>query len=259
MVSTGAISGDTDGASTLRRRGRRLRCLQLHAACHAHLSIESWIKTTTTQGGKIVGYGDSATGDSSSYDRHIYMDNAGHIIFGVYNNGAYTITSPKRTTTGPGTTIVATLSSTTGMALYVDGKKVGSTGGTTVGQPYTGYWRIGGDNLNGWPNQPASNYFSGAIDDVAVYPTRAVASRRSGALRGTGRSTAVAPVPTDAYGKAVYASDPELYWRLDEASGARPRSTRAPKATTAPTAPARHQERPGARVRDVDTARDVQR
>ncbi len=33
------------------------------------------------------------------------------------------------------------------------------------------YWRIGGDNLGGWPTQPASSYFDGTIDDVAIYPT----------------------------------------------------------------------------------------
>ena len=58
-----------------------------------------------------------------------------------------------------------------GMVLYVDGAKVGARTDTTFGQSYTGYWRVGGDNLGGWPGQPASNYLNGQIDDVAVYPT----------------------------------------------------------------------------------------
>ena len=48
-------------------------------------------------------------------------------------------------------------------------------------QAYTGYWRVGGDNLNGWnldpwgsnsqgTTQPHSYYFNGTIADVAVYP-----------------------------------------------------------------------------------------
>ena len=57
------------------------------------------------------------------------------------------------------------------MKLYVDGKLVGQRADVTCGQDYTGYWRVGGDNLGGWPNQPASNYFAGAIDEVAIYPT----------------------------------------------------------------------------------------
>src|SRR5690606_22635572 len=42
-------------------------------------SIETWFKTTTTTGGKIIGYGNGrprtdtgATRNSGSYDRHIY-------------------------------------------------------------------------------------------------------------------------------------------------------------------------------------------
>ena len=34
------------------------------------------------------------------------------------------------------------------MALYVDGQRIGHRPGTTTfGQAYTGYWRVGGDNL----------------------------------------------------------------------------------------------------------------
>ena len=42
---------------------------------------------------------------------------------------------------------------------------------TTSAQNFSGYWRVGGDNLNGWTNQPSSNLFAGTIDEVAVYPT----------------------------------------------------------------------------------------
>ncbi|MDQ1722763.1 MAG: hypothetical protein QOI26_2497, partial [Pseudonocardiales bacterium] len=31
------------------------------------------------------------------------------------------------------------------------------------------YWRIGGDNLAGWPHQPISRFFAGSIDEAAVY------------------------------------------------------------------------------------------
>ncbi len=71
-------------------------------------------------------------GTSSNYDRHIYMDNAGHLIFGVYNNGVHTLTSPKTYNDGQWHQVVGTLSAA-GMALYVDGKQIGANGGTTVG------------------------------------------------------------------------------------------------------------------------------
>ena len=57
-------------------------------------SLETWFRTTTTSGGKIVGFGNANTGTSTNYDRHIYMEPNGRITFGVYNNGSYTATSP---------------------------------------------------------------------------------------------------------------------------------------------------------------------
>ena len=51
------------------------------------------------------------------------------------------------------------------MVLYVDGKKIGSNA-NTVGQNYTGYWRVGGDTP--WSG---NGYFNGSIDEVAIYPT----------------------------------------------------------------------------------------
>ena len=67
------------------------------------------------------------------------------------------------------------------MALYVDGQLIG-TNSSSSAQAYSGYWRVGGDNLNGWnldpwgsdsqgTTQPHSYYFNGTIADVAVYPT----------------------------------------------------------------------------------------
>jgi hypothetical protein len=54
--------------------------------------------------------------------------------------------------------------------MYVDGALVGSNPQTS-NENYTGYWRVGGDNLNSWPNQPSSGYFNGQIDETAVYPS----------------------------------------------------------------------------------------
>ena len=73
------------------------------------------------------------------------------------------------------------------LALYVDGQLIG-TNTTSTAQPYSGYWRVGGDNLNGWnldpwgsnsqgTTQPHSYYFNGTIADVAVYPTALSASQ----------------------------------------------------------------------------------
>ncbi len=55
-----------------------------------------------------------------------------------------------------------------GIALYVDGAPVG-TNPQVNAEGYTGYWRIGGDNLNAWPSRPSSDNFAGSIDEAAVY------------------------------------------------------------------------------------------
>ena len=109
-------------------------------------ALEAWFKTNSTTGGKIVGFGNAQSGLSASYDRHIYMDNTGHVIFGVYNGATYTVTSTAAYNNNDWHHVVGTLSGS-GMALYVDGKRVGVNQGTTIGQSYSGYWRVGGDNL----------------------------------------------------------------------------------------------------------------
>ena len=57
-----------------------------------------------------------------------------------------------------------------GMQLYVDDVLVG-TDPRTGNQSYSGYWRLGGDNLGAWPNRPSTDYFTGSIDDAAIYDT----------------------------------------------------------------------------------------
>ena len=83
-----------------------------------------------SQGGKIVGFGDTQSGLSANYDRHVYLDNSGHVIFGVYNSNAFTVSSANTYNDGAWHQVVAELSGS-GMALYVDGVRVGTNSGTT--------------------------------------------------------------------------------------------------------------------------------
>ena len=133
-------------------------------------SISAWFKTTTMNGGLLVGFGTSQTGLSSEYDRHIYMDSSGHLIFGVYPGTPVTIQSPGTYNDGAWHQVVATLSSA-GMFLYVDGALVASDPTVTTAQNYSGWWRLGYDNLNGWPGTPSSFYFSGEMRFATVYST----------------------------------------------------------------------------------------
>ncbi len=47
-------------------------------------TAQAWIKTNTTSGGRILGFGDLKTGTSGHRDRHVYMLNDGRLAFGVW-------------------------------------------------------------------------------------------------------------------------------------------------------------------------------
>ncbi|WP_078910202.1 LamG-like jellyroll fold domain-containing protein [Streptomyces sp. NRRL S-87] len=134
-------------------------------------TIETWFRTGTTAGGKLIGFGSHTTQLSNQYDDHLYMTNDGRLVFGVYSGSTYTLASPwwEAYNDSRWHHVVAT-QGPAGMALYVDGQSKG-----TLNVPghadYTGYWHVGGDNLAGWPGRPFSDAFAGQIDETAVYPT----------------------------------------------------------------------------------------
>ncbi|MGZ2357120.1 LamG domain-containing protein [Streptomyces sp. 372A] len=150
-------------------------------------SVETWIKTTTTRGGKIIGFGSNTMELSGKYDKHVYMLNDGRLTFGTSNNGGQTVSTTGAYNDGAWHHVVATQGSG-GMALYVDGQLRASNSRYTKSANYTGYWRVGGDNLATWPNRPTSNFFAGQIDETAVYPAALTATQVSAhyALRNSG-------------------------------------------------------------------------
>ena len=138
-------------------------------------SEEIWFKTTIA-GGKLIGFGNSQNGSSGTFDRHIYLTSGGQLTFGVYNGGANTITSSAAYNNGLWHQVVATFSPGTGAILYVDGAVVASNPAFTVAETNTGYWKIGWDNLGGWPN-PGNYYYSGQLRYAAVYSSVLSASQ----------------------------------------------------------------------------------
>ncbi|MCX4965433.1 LamG domain-containing protein [Streptomyces sp. NBC_00654] len=141
-------------------------------------STETWIKTTTTRGGRIIGFGNKIMQNSTTFDKHVYMRDDGRLVFGVRSGGIRTVTTTGAYNDGKWHHVVAT-QGTGGMALYVDGQLRASNFLYTANENYPGYWRAGGDSLSGWPSRPTSNYFAGQIDETAVYPTALSASQVS--------------------------------------------------------------------------------
>jgi PKD repeat protein len=138
-------------------------------------SEELWFKTTSTSGGTLIAFGDQPSGLSSNHDRQVYLLNSGQLVFGVWTGQNNTVTSAKSYNDGQWHQVVAT-QGPDGMTLYVDGQAVGANP-TTQAQPFTGYWRVGGENLLGWPGPASSNYLAGSIDEVSVYTSELSAAR----------------------------------------------------------------------------------
>ncbi|MFT7711540.1 LamG domain-containing protein [Clavibacter tessellarius] len=173
-VSPQACPRDAGGAYTLNGSTSQLTN-SLMAQGPATFSTELWFKTTV-KGGKLIGFGNSASGSSSAYDRHTYVSTTGQLVFGTYNNGYQTLTSPANVADGAWHHVVSTMSPSTGMTLYVDGARVAGNTAFTAPESNTGYWRIGYDNTSGWPN-PGNNYFTGSMRFAALYKTALTATQ----------------------------------------------------------------------------------
>ncbi|WP_199920956.1 DNRLRE domain-containing protein [Streptomyces xanthophaeus] len=132
-------------------------------------SVETWFKTNTTRGGKLIGFGNNQARGSSNYDKHVYMTNNGRLVFGVYTGATRTITTAAAYNDNQWHHVVAT-QGPGGMTLYVDGVQRGTLNVTTH-ENFAGYWHVGGDSLGGWPDRPTSEYWAGQLDESAVYPT----------------------------------------------------------------------------------------
>ena len=219
--ATGAIGSDVDKASTFNGTSSGYVGLGSTAVkASDNFTLEGWFKTTTVLGGKIAGYGSSRTGNSSNYDRHVYMSNNGRINFGVFRGTVKVLTTPTAYNDGQWHQFAATLSAG-GMELYLDGRLIARDRGTPSGQNFNGYWRIGGDTLSSaWTNAPTSAYFSGTIDDVSTYPAVLSVAQINDHLVKSGRSSTLPNTPpADQYGAATYAAGPDFYWRLNESGG----------------------------------------
>ncbi|MFD0380401.1 DNRLRE domain-containing protein [Streptomyces sp. NPDC127112] len=131
-------------------------------------SIETWFRTNTTRGGKLVGFGSQQINGSGHYDKHVYMTDDGRLVYGVYTGATRTITTAAAFNDDKWHHVVAT-QGPGGMALYVDGVQRGTLNVTTH-ENYTGYWRVGFDGLGGWPDRPTSEHWAGLMDETAVYP-----------------------------------------------------------------------------------------
>jgi len=131
-------------------------------------SVEAWVKTTSTSGGRILGFGNgNGQSPSPAVDRQLYLAPNGKAYFGI-GSAKTTVASNSTINNGQWHHVVGTYTSGSGgMKLYVDGALQGSTSATP--QNFTGWWRAGAERLTGWPGNPTDDYFEGTLDELAVY------------------------------------------------------------------------------------------
>ena len=131
--------------------------------------LEAWVKTTTTNGYKVVGFEVNQTGTASgTYDRHIYFGTNGRAYFGTYNGAAQVATSTNILNDGQWHFLVGYQDSVAGkIGLYVDGVLQATTT-SAAAQVFNGWYRIGGYKNAGWPGLPGDGYFAGSVDEIKL-------------------------------------------------------------------------------------------
>jgi hypothetical protein len=121
----GALNGEANTAAAFNGTATGVASNPTLAARPSTFTVEAWVRTATSQGGQILSYGNSATAVSTDFDRSLYMDPAGLILFGVRPKGSAGSPVTVKTTTSFNDNqwhhVVATLGSG-GMQLFVDGK-----------------------------------------------------------------------------------------------------------------------------------------
>jgi Concanavalin A-like lectin/glucanases superfamily len=129
-----------------------------------------WFKTAAN--GTLMGFTNSPTTTSpTSWDRMLWVDATGHVVFGVTSGSSVEVVSPAATYLNNGWHLAAGTVSSAGMVLTIDGVAVATNASTKTATSYTGYWHAGWDNENtSWTDPPANPYFNGLLANAAIFP-----------------------------------------------------------------------------------------
>ena len=131
----------------------------------AQFSMQVWFKTSTTNGGYLVGWLNSA---ETAWDPVSYMTTGGTICFEAYDGGQqYTCTAGAYNNNQWHDLVVSATAS--GMQIWIDGTEVASNSVVNT-EAYTGMFRVGGGKLQ---SLSGSDYWNlvGSVADAALYPT----------------------------------------------------------------------------------------
>jgi len=132
-----------------------------------------WFKTTVA-GGTLLGVDIDNAGAGANPDHNLYMDNAGKLVFDIYNGSVHVaVTSPKAYNDGTWHQVMVTITTTAPqtITLYVDGASVASTSTTfTLISASPRFLLAGVNNLTfSLGDNPTNWVFNGDVDDEVLY------------------------------------------------------------------------------------------
>jgi signal peptidase I len=146
-------------------------------------SLEMWFRTTTTTGGKLIGFENSRNQSSTTADRTVLMRTDGKLaVMTGTGSGASILLSASALNNGAWHHVVVTVAPyVTGLyettTLYVDGTQTAASSLMPWPSSYSGYWRVGYGKVPSATSFPSTGNLTGTVDDVAVYTTQLSATR----------------------------------------------------------------------------------
>lgn len=179
-IRLGASGPATLGGSAIALDGASGYVQTAHSYANPEgISQVAWFKTASTSGGSIMGFTDAqANTVPGTWDRTIWVDNTGHLVYGVYNGATQELTSPGTYNNGLWHLVIAEIGPA-GEQLWVDGTEEASNSSITTAQNYTGYWHLGWGYENFWPDAPTDYYLAGSLSEAAIVPSQLTASQIS--------------------------------------------------------------------------------
>src|ERR1039458_9497910 len=183
-------------------------------------TLLAWFKTSAS--GSVIGFSSNQTAPASAanYDRILWIDSAGNLVWGVSSGGSQTEVKSSGTNYANGAWhFVAASVGSAGTQLYVDGALAGSSSSNTTAQSYSGWWSIGTSGVkNGsWPDAPSSDYFNGSLAQIAIIPSQLNSTQ----ITKLNADNTISTYPTAVSPPAVNALSPVNDWQLGD-SGAVP-------------------------------------
>ncbi|WP_346619019.1 signal peptidase I [Blastococcus montanus] len=133
-------------------------------------TLSIWFRTSTGYGGVLMDLARDPVGDSIYHDRLLYMSYSGNLYFGLRpGTTPRTIRTPLPYNDNRWHLATVTVSAA-GSYLYVDGARVAGDATMTTPRNYTGYWRLGYDDISdAWPDNTYGGHWRGYLAHASVY------------------------------------------------------------------------------------------